>query len=536
MSDISMLKEELADIVLDSYSINRVYPNSVQLMGGVKKSIAEITDEATDIVEERLSDEGLKEFKAHKAAERKALLHEAVENAYRQQKQAQDEDEDDFDSDFDTSDLNLLNDVYDKSRGFSVYNVETNQVEDYDAESIREQIGEKHYRKIPKIAVKSIYNPMRPPNTLIPQEVDSKVKHVVNRYKEPNWMRRIRQEYKLSSLSELRNCKPKISKPDLPHSVGIFFNNLFPDEQSRLWVYRYIFDALTSQNGSQYILYLTGINGNGKTLFAHSIMGNLFGWDLKNSQKLEEAFWKKEFNSAVVDKRFVYCDEVIIPFNYYEKMKDYANKMINVERKGVDANNNTELFYSMICINNHPENYYIHFGDRRHCLPVLGEKPLKDIWSEQEMNEFAKSWDDDELKYTFGSFILSRCWDDKKDKPFTISQLKNKKFYEHTEMHLFEWQRVMLDMIIAKGKQQEETIPFNKIKMKLEPSRNSKAKMPNKPKVESFLKEFRLEGKHRIGSVIEDRDEDGVKVYSVKIDPHFIVKPKNIDQDGDDLL
>jgi hypothetical protein len=534
-----MLKEELADIVYDSYSIHRTYPNSIQLMGGVKKSISEITDEAADIAQDILSKEGLREFNSLKSGERRALLHEAFETAYRDQKQAQDEDEDELETDFDTSDLNLLNDVYDKSRGFSVYNVETNQVEEYDAESVKEQIGEKQYRKIPKIPVKSIYNPMMSPNTLIPQEVDSKVKHVVNRYREPNWMRRIRQEYKLSSLSELRNCKPKILKSEgLPHSVGIFFDNLFPDKESRTWVYRYIFDALTSTNGSQYILYLTGINGNGKTIFAHSIMGNLFGWDLKNSQKLEEAFWKKEFNSAVVDKRFVYCDEVIIPFNYYEKMKDYANKMINVERKGVDANNNTELFYSMVCINNHSENYYIHFGDRRHCLPVLGDIPLKDVWTDSEMGEFVKSWEeDDELKYNFSCFILSRCWDERKDKPFTISQLKNKKFYDHTEMHLFEWQRVMLDMIITKGKQQEETIPFNKIKMKLEPNRNSKAKMPNKPKVESFLKEFRLQGKYRIGSIVEDRDEDGVKVYSIKIDPHFIIKPDDTEQDdGDDLL
>jgi hypothetical protein len=130
----------------------------------------------------------------------------------------------------------------------------------------------------------------------------------------------------------------------LPQVYQEFFEHLVAGDRPS---YEYLLDwlatALTSRNYT--MLTTVGVEGVGKGVLGE-IMQMLVG--SSNFVRVRADILKNKFNGQIKYKRLVYLDEVSVSNDEeYDRLKDFVNDMVEVERKGVDAEflENTASYY-----------------------------------------------------------------------------------------------------------------------------------------------------------------------------------------------
>ena len=179
--------------------------------------------------------------------------------------------------------------------------------------------------------------------------------------------------------SKGRKVLEKIDK--IPEMYERFLKHLFNNhDESYEYVLDWVANGLKSRNYC--ILATIGTQGVGKGVLGE-IMRLLFGDS--NFHKGEDRMFKGNFNSQIMEKRLVYCDELKINnVNEENKIKTIVNDFIEIEKKGIDVEEirNYANFYIS---SNNMDAIKLSGDDRRFSIVNLTDEKLLNILGTDEI-------------------------------------------------------------------------------------------------------------------------------------------------------
>lgn len=220
---------------------------------------------------------------------------------------------------------------------------------------------------------------------------------------------------------------------DIPKIYETFLKHLFKNHtESYEYVLDWIANGLRSRNYC--ILATIGTQGVGKGVLGE-IMRLLFGDS--NFHKGEDRMFKGTFNSQIMNKRLVYCDELKINnVNEENKIKTIVNDFIEIEKKGIDVEEirNYANFYVS---SNNMDAIKLSGDDRRFSIVNLTDEKLLNVLNTEEIEELLKEENIEEL----AKFLYYREVD--KDKILRV--FKSERTQEVKDSTLNIWQEWFLD-------------------------------------------------------------------------------------------
>jgi len=404
-------------------------------------------------------------------------------------------------SELDTADLEILIDVKEEDVSYCFDN-DSKQLLPMKWESLKRIITPKEQGFIPKSPCISVYEPWNTEVNFNEIFIGQQPVIRVNTYSHPVWRKG------LSLSSEKVGPLSVLSK--MPDAMQDYFRHLFPSKSVQIYVLKWLYNALVSRQGEEHILVLNGKTGTGKTIFSRDLMIALFGES--NWGQAPKNLFKSTFNKVLKNKRIIFIDEAKIKEDEYNIVKLYANKKLNIEQKGVDADNNTDVYYSMVLSNNRMGDIYVDHDDRRYS--IVETTDLKMI------NEFGSEWIDyflEQLKSKsfirqIGKAILS-IGDG--ENPIDLNQYRSKKFYDFVWRHLYQWQKTIVNRVIKEVKDGEKEIEFDKLVMAVKNDKFLKYDVQVDTVME-FIQDYIHEGKYHLGS-IRGKEEDLTLVINRKL-------------------
>lgn len=201
---------------------------------------------------------------------------------------------------------------------------------------------------------------------------DSLDNWVFNSYKPPFW-------YRDFYYSEGEKSLPVVDAiPDIYHE---FLNHLVDgDELSYNYILDWLSNAIKSRN---YCMLCTiGAKGIGKGVLG-SIMKQVFGPE--NYAYTGNRVVSSSFNSQIMNKKLVYCDEISITNTKEEdKLKLLINDDIEIEQKGVDAKE-IKNFANIYISSNNLDAIKLSGDNRRFSIVNLTSVKLSDIFSKEKI-------------------------------------------------------------------------------------------------------------------------------------------------------
>lgn len=491
----------LNDLVDGEFTVNNIGKLTITVNKIGKLTIRTLDTELEKLIREKLSKEAKKDYFVLEKEERKLVLFEAFERSF-------DENEQETyleDGGFDYGNIEIL--VNMQKEAYLIYDTEKKDIIDVDYESVKGIMNPKDFGGLQMHPCICKYDPDATNETIEwINDGHNNYAHV-NLYRDPSW----RKENSFDSLD--------LTGQDfrLPDSARIFFKHLFPNKKSRNYVFAFLYDAMVSRNGSEFILLLNSPTGTGKTILSRDVFKALVGNG--NFKQAQKSLFNKEYNKVLVNARGIYVDEARVTRDTYSTVKLYANNWLNIEAKNVEADNDTELFFSMIVTNNIIGQYYVHHDDRRNSVVEVTNKKLLNLWSGEQVAKFKEDLKDDDFIGAIGNYILSRTWDENREELFRIEQFRGPKFFSFIHRHLSSWEKKVLKVVKKAGNDMDEEITLSSLLVKLENTTSSRAITPHEDTLIEFFQYYSHEGKGPLGVVIEDKESEQM---ILKIDDRFI--------------
>lgn len=293
----------------------------------------------------------------------------------------------------------------------------------------------------------------------------------------------------------------------LPIVLRKFLHHLFPNTDELTYVLDWLYFTLVDRNETY--LVLNGAKGAGKGLFSKLSMA-LVGEE--NYSEAPESLLQSgnHFNSVLDKKRVILIDEVTMDKEKHTRLKRFANKKLNVEKKGVDADKTIETFNSFIISNNDDSDVYLEHDDRRFSVPKLTHVRLLDKFTHEEIDELDKNFDDPEsqLVLEFGYWLYNRG-----AKKYTkVEPLKGERFFELVESSLHLWQRFLLESVLTA---ETEYLAVSNLRSAYS-IRNKNSKFPqDRKKITDFLQNYLHKGSQKLGTVVQYEGELCIKVNPI---------------------
>lgn len=312
----------------------------------------------------------------------------------------------------------------------------------------------------------------------------------VNTYIPPSWMQGKKGEY-IHTLSP-----EEIEGLTCPSIIDEFLHRLLPDEISYNFVLAWMHNALVSR--CQTYLLLNGKKGIGKNIFAENLMAALV--DDENHKMSPISLLDSQFNAALENCRILVADEIQAKTGkQVDRLKRYLNDIQNIEKKGVDANNNTRVYFSAVLLNNRIDDIYLTQDDRRYSVPVLTADRLDLTWGEEKINELLTALQDPEVVEQFGYWVLHKC---KRSTVTPNTALKSAHFYKMCYASLSKWKQVTVECCLE-SESNTVTVAHIRKTYNKEAGHNLST---NARTISRFLEEYLHEGVYKIGDIVEDYD------------------------------
>lgn len=296
---------------------------------------------------------------------------------------------------------------------------------------------------------------------------------------------------------------------DAPMEFVEFMRHLVPKEEQRHYVYHWMSQAIFNRNETY--LCLNGKKGAGKNFFVE-LMSHLVGRDYfkdMNQRVFDEGF------NAVLDKaRLIQLDEIKVETDHHaNRLKKYINRDQNIEFKGIDANKLSETFNSFIINNNDITDMRLKWDDRRFSVPDLTVRRLEDIWPKERIDKLYANLTDLDFQRQVGFYVKKAGASYPNASAFSV--LKGERFWRIVYNSLSEWERVILDVAIAR---QHDSIELSDIKTIYRRRVDGAGKMfPLRiQKIRDFLEEYKHNGQDLIGTITGHGEEATVTFF-----PHF---------------
>lgn len=298
--------------------------------------------------------------------------------------------------------------------------------------------------------------------------------------------------------------KPCPENPKIPPKILKLLNHIFPIKDERTYVLDWLYYALVDRNETY--LVLNGAKGVGKGVFS-KLAAALVGEDNYSEAPDSLLEQNNRFNSVLDKKRVILIDEVSMDKEKHTKLKRYANKKLNIEKKGLDADKAIETYNSYIISNNDDSDMYLEHDDRRFSVPTLSRKRLLDTFTEEEVSELYAEFEnpDSDLVLEFGYWLFNRG----AKKYSKVDPLKGPRFYELVESSLHLWQRYLLECVL--NSDVEYLAIANMRRAYSNKHKMSKFPQDNK-KITDFLQNYLHLGVHSLGELVEYEGENCIKI------------------------
>jgi hypothetical protein len=270
-----------------------------------------------------------------------------------------------------------------------------------------------------------------------------------------------------------------------------FIQHLIPDVAHRISVCTWIYNAIFDRNETY--LCLNGKKGAGKNLLV-DLIGKLVGEDYY--AKAPIAFLDAGFNSVLDQTRLLLLDEIKVETQvHHNRLKNYINKMQNIEKKGIDADKSVETFVSYVINNNEISDMLLYWDDRRFSVPDITEKRLEDFWTQEQIDQFVAAMDDIEFQRQVGFWIK---FHGRAEKLHNFHVIRGARYWKIVHNSLPEWQKVIVEAITAGT---YETISVRELK-DLYRRRADVSRFPFKAqRIKDFLGSYRLQGRETLGEI-----------------------------------
>lgn len=279
--------------------------------------------------------------------------------------------------------------------------------------------------------------------------------------------------------------------PSLPKEIEVLWQNLFPQEEARSYALTWLVNAMLRRNETY--LVLNGAKGVGKGIFC-TLAKALVGRD--NYDEAPTGFFDSNFSSVLENKRIIVFDEVRVDKEAHSILKRIINKFQNIEKKGVDAKKSQEIYNSYIISNNDISDMYLEVDDRRFSVPELGEKNLVAVMGQEAIAQMVSKLENDENYVAgIGEWLLNNVPEGDPVTPYLTP-----KFYRLAYHSLAEWQKYIISECEAAEKSGEEYVSLTVIRKKYLKTETNKFPRDT-AKVESFLKNYLVEGREPIGTL-----------------------------------
>jgi hypothetical protein len=238
--------------------------------------------------------------------------------------------------------------------------------------------------------------------------------------------------------------------PTPPQEFIDYIEILFPKEEDRYAALGWLRTALLTR--AETFLVMNGPKGVGKGILGDEIVARLVGID--NWKKAGSGFLVKEFNSALQRGKIIHIDEFGNSSRQVNaKLKNYINRRVNIEKKGVD-DFTTEHYTSFIISSNELADIQIFSDDRRFSVVDVNPTPgiLKQEWGTKKINEFIEMINkDEEAIYQIGNWILKEG--DKEPYNDLNYAHKGPHFWRLVKSTLLVWQRNLIEALYAHQKE-----------------------------------------------------------------------------------
>jgi hypothetical protein len=283
--------------------------------------------------------------------------------------------------------------------------------------------------------------------------------------------------------------------PDAPPVIITEYLDHLTDghTESKEYILDWLKTAMESRNFT--ILAAIGEPGVGKGKLGE-IMSRLLGQH--NFAKVRDNIFKNQFNGQLKNKQIIYVDEISITSKEEaDRIKDMVNERIEIEKKGVDAEeiDNKASFY---ITSNRMDSIRIESGDRRFSVIQLTSKSLLDSTINGRWDELLS----DETITTFGLYLKGRVIKNNMLKPF-----RSERYNVVLEAGLADWELFLLEEYFSELVGQEVTI--SGIKAAIGARFQYIKKMPGREKIKNLAGKFpavvqmaQPKGKERVIKVI----------------------------------
>jgi len=308
-----------------------------------------------------------------------------------------------------------------------------------------------------------------------------------------------------------------------PPIIDRVLDHLFPFTEEREYVENWLFQALTGRN--EVYLVLNGAKGIGKGVFT-SLLRSLVG--RQNYSEAPVALLISNFNAILDQKRVVVMDEFRVGKKEHTRLKRFANRYQNIEKKGFDATEAVETYNSYLIANNDLSDMFLEYDDRRFSVPQLTSKALTEIMGQEEIAELTQELDNEEsdLIKEFGYYIF---FNGENSKFNEFSVLKTKRFYDLVYASLTEWQKFIVDKVLSREAESYRVKGMAKEFSKEHPTGRTFPR--NYQKIQDFLDNYRHEGVERIGEL----DREGRDVYLIPAEQYRSEVVEESDQTENDI-
>lgn len=289
---------------------------------------------------------------------------------------------------------------------------------------------------------------------------------------------------------------------ELRNDFKTFFETLFNKDVLQ-YVINWCFYS-TKEKNPTYLL-LVGRGGVGKNLFVDAL-GKVHGE--QNYNKAAPSILQDKFNPQLVECTLLFFDEVNFSASRsgstYAKnrLKEWANPYVAIERKGVDAVKK-KTHFSGILATNHIADCHLDIEDRKFSAIELTNQKVDERMFKgagDAINEYINSEEFPQAFYTYLKKNANEDFNPHKEH-------KGDLFYRIVRSSLSEWQKVILE-IVEEGETAYINIPTLRKEIPYFPGRLEKIK--------DFLINFTLNEKS-LGSVVKYDGSNCIKVNSVHL-------------------
>jgi hypothetical protein len=304
----------------------------------------------------------------------------------------------------------------------------------------------------------------------------------------------------------------KISTKDVPIDLRFkeLLNHLFNDDEKQIcfvmdWLYR----LLTARNETA--LVLNGDKGVGKNLL-YAVAKGLVG--LEYCAEATSKFGIKEFNSVLRDRVLFLIDEHRITKDKYNFLKASFNEYQTIEEKGVSITHTERIFVNYMIFHNSPEDMYLENSERRFSVMDITKKPLTDIWSIPQIEEFYKEVNNPEsdVLFNIGTEIL-RWGESRVQNPFAL--YLGEKYQEILDCHVSPIIHSMINLIET-GKDIDGVILGSNINTNCFKLLGMKTYCKG-PRAKTLVSEYKYRGKYSLGEV----DTHSIP-WKLKVNPELL--------------